>query len=47
MEVHCQLHLAGDLGYMPKEIADERREGWDRVQKMIYRLAESLDSRRH
>ena len=41
-EVDCQLRLGADLGYMPEEVAADRRRRWQRVHKMIYRLDESL-----
>jgi four helix bundle protein len=43
-EVDCQLQLAGDLGYMDRLLVEKRLEGWRRVQKMLYRLDESLSN---
>lgn len=42
-EVSYQLLLARDLGYIPKELYDELRSGYDRVGQMLTRLAQSLD----
>jgi len=42
-EVSYQLILARDLDYIPKEVYDEFRSGYDRVGKMLTRLAQSLD----
>ena len=41
-EVSYQLLLARDLGYISKEDYDELRSGYDRVGKMLTRLAQSL-----
>lgn len=41
-EVGYQLLLARDLGYISKEDYDELRSGYDRVGKMLTRLAQSL-----
>ena len=41
-EVDCQLRLAGDLGFMDPELAAAHRADWARVQKMLYRLDQSL-----
>jgi len=42
-EVRYQLLLAKDLGYITKKVYDELRSGYDRVGRMLTRLAQSLD----
>ena len=41
-EVSYQLLLARDLGYLENEIYSELRSSYDRVGKMLTRLAQSL-----
>ncbi len=42
-EVCYQLLLAKDLGYLPSDVYEEIREGFNRVGQMLTRLGQSLD----
>ena len=44
LEIDCQLRLCADLGYLPIDLAENRRARWQSVQKMIYRLDQALQT---